>query len=214
MLDGPRLPPAGGQPAKRLVVLLHGYGADGNDLIDIGRYWAPQFPDAAFVAPNAPEPCSENPIGRQWFPLPVIDLDLIDRGAQQAASVINAFLDSELTSHGLSDSDLALVGFSQGTMMALEVGLQRVSPPAGIVGYSGLLAGPYRLEKTATGKPPILLVHGEADPLVPVMALHAAVPILGAAGFPVEWHVSPGLEHGIDPRGLELGAEFLKRVLQ
>ncbi|MCP4385588.1 MAG: phospholipase [Hyphomicrobiales bacterium] len=213
MLDGPRIPPAGGKPARRLVVLLHGYGADGNDLIDIGRFWAPQMPETAFVAPNAPEPCPDNPMGRQWFPLTVIDLQLIDQGVQQAAPMLDAYLDAELAGHGLAGADLALVGFSQGTMMALEVGLRRPVPPAGIIGYSGLLAGPERLDKASSGKPPILLIHGEADPLVPVMALHAAVPVLGAAGLPVEWHVSPGLEHGIDARGLESGADFLRRVL-
>ncbi|WP_421725616.1 alpha/beta hydrolase [Bauldia sp.] len=213
MLDGPRIPPANGGPAKSLVVLLHGYGADGNDLIDIGRFWAPQFPDTAFVSPNAPEPCPENPIGRQWFPLSVIDLHLIDQGVQSAAPVLNDFLDAELARHGLDDTRLALVGFSQGTMMALEVGPRRSPPPAGIVGYSGLLAGPERLE-TAPERPPVLLVHGEADPLIPVLAMHATVPALGAADFQVEWHVSPDLEHGIDAKGLELGGAFLQRVLR
>jgi len=214
MIDGPRLPPASGGPAKHLVVFLHGYGADGNDLIDIGRYWAAALPDAAFVSPHAPEPCAQAPMGRQWFPLTVIDMDLIADGVRQAAPAVDAFLDAELASLGLSDAELALVGFSQGAMMALHVGPRRRSPIAGIVGYSGMLAGPEQLVEEATGKPPILLVHGEADPVVPVMALKAAVPALGAAGFDVEWHVSPGLEHGIDNVGLELGASFLRRVLK
>jgi phospholipase/carboxylesterase len=126
---------------------------------------------------------------------------------------LNAFLDGELARHRLVDKDLALVGFSQGTMMALHVGPRRKGGIAGIVGYSGLLAGPEYLAAEAAHKPPILLVHGEADPLIPVVALHAAAPVLGAAGLSVEWHVSPGLGHGIDPEGLTLGAEFLRRVL-
>lgn len=213
MIDGPRQPPANGGPARHLVVFLHGYGADGNDLIDIGRYWAAALPDTAFVSPHAPEPCGQAPMGRQWFDLPAIDLDIIDEGARMAAAPIHAFLDAELERHGLDESNLALVGFSQGTMMALEVGLRRSKPVAGIVGYSGVIAGNDRLAGEITARPPVLLVHGEADPLVPVMALHASVPVLAAVEVPVEWHVRPGLEHGIDPEGLELGAEFLKRVL-
>lgn len=213
MLDGPRIAPASGGKARHLVVFLHGYGADGNDLIDIGRHWAPFLPDTAFVSPHAPEPCAEAPVGRQWFPLSVIDPHHIEQGVRNAAPALNAFLDAELSSLGLGDADLALVGFSQGTMMALEVGPRRPGPIAGIVGYSGMLAGPERLAEEANGKSPILLIHGEADPLIPVVALHAAVPALGAADFPVEWHVAPGLEHGIDPDGLRRGVEFLRRVL-
>ncbi|MCB1489864.1 MAG: dienelactone hydrolase family protein [Bauldia sp.] len=214
MIDGPRLPPASGGPAKHLVVFLHGYGADGNDLIDIARHWAPILPDTAFVSPHAPEPCAQAPMGRQWFPLTTIDVHLIAEGVRHAAPAVDAFLDAELASLGLTDAALALVGFSQGTMMALHVGPRRRSPIAGIIGYSGMLAGPERLGEEATGKPPILLVHGAADPVVPVMALHAAVPALGAAGFETEWHVAPGLEHGIDGDGLQLGAAFLRRVLR
>ncbi|SDB22944.1 alpha/beta hydrolase [Bauldia litoralis] len=213
MIDGPRIPPASGGPARHLVVLLHGYGADGNDLIDIGRHWAPLLPDTAFVSPNAPEPCDQAPMGRQWFPLSMIDMDLIADGVRQAAPVVDAFLDSELASLGLTDANLALVGFSQGAMMALHVGPRRPAPIAGIVSYSGMLAGPERLAEEAVGKPPVLLVHGDADPIVPVMALHGAVPALAEAGFAAEWHVSPGLEHGIDGAGLQLGAAFLRRVL-
>ena len=212
MLDGPRIAPANGGPARHLVVFLHGYGADGRDLIDIGRHWAPYLPDTAFASPNAPDPCDELPGGRQWFPLALGDLHAYWLGVQSAAPALDAFLDAELARHGLLDRDLALVGFSQGTMMALHVGPRRKGRIAGIVGYSGLLAGPEYLAAEAANKPPILLVHGEADPLIPVVALHAAAPVLGAAGITVEWHVSPGLGHGIDPEGLALGAGFLRRV--
>ena len=213
MIDGPRLPPASGGPARRLVVFLHGYGADGNDLIDLGRMFGPILPDTAFVAPHAPEPCDQSPMGRQWFPLAMGDMHLYLRGVEHAAPALQAFLDAELARLDLTDGDLALVGFSQGTMMALHVGVRRKAPIAGIVGYSGLLAGPEQLAGPGINKVPILLVHGDADPVIPVVALHAAVQSLGASGFTAEWHVSRGLAHGIDENGLRLGADFLRRVL-
>jgi phospholipase/carboxylesterase len=212
ILDGPRLPPANGGAAEHLVVFLHGYGADGNDLIDIGRHWGPYLPDTAFVSPNAPEPCAESPAGRQWFPLALGDLDDIWRGVRAAAPVLDAFLDAELARHRLTDARLALVGFSQGTMMALHVGPRRAGRIAGIVGYSGFLAGAGHFATEARQAPPVLLVHGEADPLIPVAALHAATPVLGAAGLAVEWHIAKGLGHGIDSDGLKLGLDFLKRA--
>jgi phospholipase/carboxylesterase len=212
-LDGPRLEPANGGPATSLVVLLHGYGADGNDLIDIGRALAPLMRGTAFVSPHAPEACADAPMGRQWFHLSLADLDQLWPGVRQAAPSLNAFLDAELTRLGLSEQNLAVLGFSQGAMMALHVGPRRQAPVAGIIGYSGYLAGPEHLGE-APHRPPILLVHGEDDRTVPVLALHAAAPALKAAGFPVEWHVRPGLGHGIDMDGLRLGAEFLLRVLK
>ncbi len=213
MIDGPRLPPRNGAPARKLVVFLHGYGADGNDLIDLGRMFAPILPDAAFVSPNAPDPCDQSPMGRQWFPLAMGDPHLYWLGVEHAAPALNAFLDAELARLGLTDRDLALVGFSQGTMMALHVGLRRKTPIAGIVGYSGLVAGPEHLADPGVHKVPVLLVHGDADPIIPVMALHASVQALGGADFLTEWHVSPSLAHGIDEAGLRLGADFLRRVL-
>jgi phospholipase/carboxylesterase len=212
-LDGPRLAPANGRPATSLVVLLHGYGADGNDLIDLARAFAPVLPGTAFVSPHAPEPCADAPMGRQWFPLALGELHLLWPGVQRAAPAVHAFLDAELARLGLPDSRLALVGFSQGAMLALHVGPRRRSPVAGIVGYSGYLIGTDHLAETAN-RPPVLLVHGADDMTVPVLALHASAPALGAAGFPVEWHVRPGLGHGIDADGLRLGADFLTRVLK
>jgi len=212
-LDGPRLKPANGRPATSLVVLLHGYGADGNDLIDIGRALAPVLPGTAFASPHAPEPCADAPTGRQWFPLSLTNLHLLWPGVQQAAPGLNAFLDDELARLGLTEESLALVGFSQGAMLALHVGPRRKSSVAGIISYSGYLVGTEHLMETAH-RPPILLVHGEEDMTVPVLALHAAAPALGAAGFDVEWHVRPGLGHGIDMDGLRLGADFLSRILK
>jgi phospholipase/carboxylesterase len=213
MIDGPRLAPASGGAATSLVVFLHGYGADGNDLIDIGRQLAPILPDTAFVSPNAPDPCDGAPYGRQWFPLAAIEPHLLYAGTNAAAPALDAFLDAELARHGLSDRNLALVGFSQGTMMALHVAFRRKAALAGVVGYSGLIAGPEHLPADIRSKPPVILVHGDMDQVVPAMAMNAAVRALGQVEVPVEWHLRPGLPHGIDGEGLRLGAEFLRRVL-
>jgi phospholipase/carboxylesterase len=213
LLDGPRIAPAGGGPARGLVVFLHGYGADGNDLIGLGQVLAPVLPEAAFVSPHAPGWHPEVPGGRQWFPLAGTDAVKLRAGVLGAAPALNAFLDAELARHGLGDEALALVGFSQGTMLALHVGPRRKGRIAGIVGYSGLLPDPEFLTHEMRHRPPVLLVHGEADPLIPAMATYAAVQVLGQAGFQVEWHIRPGLEHGIDEEGLTLGADFLRRVL-
>jgi phospholipase/carboxylesterase len=212
MIDGPRIHPVG-RPARSLVVFLHGYGADGNDLIDLGRIWAPSLPDTAFVSPHAPRPCEETPMGRQWFPLAGIDPARLRDGVVAAAPVLDAFLDAELARHKLTEDRLALVGFSQGTMIALHVAPRRAKLMAGVVGYSGLIPGPEFLAAEVKQKPPVLLVHGDADPLIPSMALFAATRVLGDAGFKVEWHVEPGLAHGIDQKGMDLGLDFLKRVL-
>jgi phospholipase/carboxylesterase len=217
-LDGPRVAPRSGQ-AKQLVVFLHGYGADGNDLIDIGRAWAGLLPDAAFVSPHAPRPCGQAPTGREWFPLTFRDPGERWAGVNTAAPALDAFLDAELKRLGLPPSALALVGFSQGTMMALHVGLRRPVPPAAIVGYSGMLAMPEDIDDPAAftaeikSRPPVLLVHGDQDPLIPVQALFHAAQSLAALEMPVEWHISPGVGHGIDQEGLRQGGEFLARRL-
>ena len=214
-LDGPRLAPRSGT-AKQLVVFLHGYGADGNDLIDIGRAWAVPLPDAAFVSPHAPRPCGQAPSGREWFPLTMRDPGERWRGVTMAAPGLETFLDAELTRAGLPPSALALVGFSQGTMMALHVGLRRAVAPAAIVGYSGLLALPDSADPATfaaeiKSRPPVLLVHGDQDPLIPIDALFHAAQGLAALEVPVEWHISAGVGHGIDQEGLRHGGEFLAR---
>jgi phospholipase/carboxylesterase len=214
-LDGPRLNPQSG-PARQLVVFLHGYGADGNDLIDIGRAWQEYLPHAAFVSPHAPEPCGQAPVGRQWFPLTFRDPNERWIGVNKAAPGLQRFLDAELERHKLPPSALALVGFSQGTMMALHVGLRRTAATAAIVGYSGLLVVPPESELEAfaaeiKSRPPVLLVHGERDELIPVQALFQAAQGLSALGVSVEWHLSAGVGHGIDAEGLRHGGEFLAR---
>ncbi|HET9617402.1 MAG TPA: prolyl oligopeptidase family serine peptidase [Pseudolabrys sp.] len=214
-LDGPRLEPRSGTP-KQLVVFLHGYGADGNDLIDIGRAWQQLLPDAAFVSPHAPNPCGQAPMGREWFPLTMRDPNERWTGVNAAAPVLNAFIDAELKRRNLPDSALALVGFSQGTMMSLHVGLRRAAAPAAIVGYSGMLVVPEDIDPDQfageiRSRPPVLLVHGDQDQLIPVQALMHAAQGLAALEVPVEWHISPGVGHGIDQEGLRQGGEFLVR---
>ena len=212
-IDGPRLMPKSGAAPRKLVVFLHGYGADGNDLIGLGEAWAELLPDALFVSPHAPEPCGGAPFGRQWFELTFRNPGERWRGVNKAAPTLNAFLTNELATHGLSDADMALVGFSQGTMMALHVGLRRQAAPGAILGYSGMLAGPEHLEAEKAAAPPVMLIHGDRDEVIPVQALLQAAQALGRAEIPVEWHVSEGIGHGIAPDGLELGARFVARAL-
>ena len=214
-LDGPRLSPRSGT-ARQLVIFLHGYGADGNDLIEIGRAWQPLLPQAAFVSPHAPEPCGQAPVGRQWFALTFRDPNERWVGVNKAAPVLERFIDAELARHRLPPQALALVGFSQGTMMALHVGLRRAVAPAAIVGYSGLLVVPPQGELDALAaeikaRPPVLLVHGDQDELIPAEALFQTTQGLADLGVPAEWHLSPGVGHGIDPEGLRHGGEFLAR---
>ena len=211
-IDGPRMAPASGGPAQQLVIFAHGYGADGNDLIGLGSQLQPVLPNAEFVSPNAPARCAGSPFGYEWFPITRLDPDEYWKGVQQAAPVLDAFIDNELARTGLTMADLALVGFSQGTMMALHVGLRRTEPPAAIIGFSGALAGAEHLEAEIRCKPPVLLVHGEADEVIPVQAIHQASQALGNVDVPVRWHISSGIGHGIDGTGLALGAEFLRDV--
>ena len=202
-LSGPRLEPLKG-PATHLVVLCHGYGADGNDLLGLAPHWQRLLPGAAFAAPNAPEPCPG--AGYQWFPISRIDPHEMHKGVVGAAGILEAFLDAELARLALNPDRLALVGFSQGTMMALHVGLSRDLRPAAIVGFSGLLTGAVTPLKDA---PPVLLAHGHADTLIPPEALFVTAAQLGAAGLRVQWHLSPGLGHGIDATEIEIAGRFL-----
>lgn len=226
MIDGPRLPPRQGS-AQQLVVLLHGYGSDGNDLIELARHWAGLLPQAAFAAPHAPGqvPGMEAMSGgRQWFGLSEYDPGMLRRdphhagaiyekllaGAEQAAPSLDAFLDAELARHALPADRLALVGFSQGTMMALHVGLRRRQGPAAILGYSGALVGAAKLKDQARQpSPPILLVHGSDDDVVPLEAMFDSLNGLNEAGIPARWHLCLGLPHSIDQEGLLLGGHFL-----
>lgn len=213
-LEGPRQAPQQGDKPEHLVVFLHGLGADGNDLIGLAPVLAPLFPKAAFVSPDAPMPCDMAPMGRQWFSLQSRAPEDLYAGAEGAREALDAFLDAELERNGLDDSRLALFGFSQGTMMALHTALRRPTPIAGVAGFSGHLVGMERLAGEIKSRPPVMLVHGDADEVVPFGAMQAAEQALRAAGVPVEAHARSGLGHGIDQQGLQLAAGFLQRIFQ
>jgi len=212
-LTGPsRAPASGGKPTS-LVILLHGLGADGNDLIDLAQHLAPLLPDTAFVAPNAPEPCDMAPYGYQWFSLQDRTPSVIAAGVDRSAPILERFIEDQLAKHHLDARRLALVGFSQGTMMSLHVGPRLDPGPAAIVGFSGRLIAPQRLAGEKRSSPPTLLIHGDADQVVPFDSLAAGVAGLAAVGIPVEGLRRPGLGHGIDGPGLNAAAQFLMKHL-
>lgn len=204
-------PSSGGAP-KQVVMFLHGLGANGMDLIGLAREWDQLLPDAVFVSPDAPFPCDMAPVGYQWFSLQEWTPESILRGVEQAAPILNDYIDQMLAHYNLADENLALVGFSQGTMMSLYAGPRRAKKIAGIVGYSGALVGAETLDGQGIQKPPVLLVHGEADNVVPFAAYHHAMGSLRGAGFSVSGISRPHLPHGIDEEGIEAGAKFLSGV--
>ncbi|CAH2601443.1 Phospholipase [Rhodovastum atsumiense] len=210
MLDGPRWGPKEGRAAQ-LVVLCHGVGADGHDLIDLAPWWATAMPQAAFVAPDAPFPYDGAPMGRQWFGLWDRTPTQLEAGVDAAAPLLGAFIDAELARLGLPADAYALMGFSQGAMTALHTGLRRPVPPRVILAFSGALLAPHRLGE-APARPPVLLVHGEVDEVVPPSRSREAEAALLAAGFPVESLFCPRLGHGIDEAGLARGALALQRA--
>jgi len=212
-LSGPSRPPLAGGKPRRLVILLHGLGADGNDLIGLQQYWARLVPDAEFVSPNAPFPCDMAAYGYQWFSVQDRSPAAVLAGVRAAAPSLDGFIDEELETRGLTEADAALVGFSQGTMMSLYVGLRRERKLAGILGYSGRLIAADLVAGELRSRPPVLLVHGTDDPVVPFESLARAEAALQAAGVPVETLACVGIEHSIDPEGLERGGRFLREVL-
>ena len=212
-LLGPSFGPRADGPPRQLVVLLHGVGADGQDLIGLAPMLAEFLPYARFVAPDGPQPCDLAPYGRQWFSLQDRRPAAMLAGAERTAAVVDGFLDAALERLSLDDRHLALVGFSQGTMMSLLVGPRRPRAMAAILGFSGALLGPEALPQAARSRPPVMLIHGDADDVVPADALFAAVDGLAAAEIPVQWILRPDLPHSIDPYGVAAGGKFLKNML-
>ena len=195
------------------LVLLHGLGADGSDLIGLAPLLAEHLPDAAFHAPDAPFPCDMAPYGRQWFSLQDRRPAPMLAGVRRAAPMVDVYLDALLTNYGLEDGRLALLGFSQGTMMSLHVALRRTRPLAAVLGFSGALVGAEGLAAEVRSRPSVMLVHGDMDDIVPAEAMMLAVDGLQAAEIPVSWLLRPGLPHSIDPEGIAAGAEFLRNAL-
>jgi phospholipase/carboxylesterase len=205
-LSGPVLAPASGGPPRQLVVLVHGYGADGEDLIGLGQHWRETFPHALFAAPNAPTRCAQNPFGYEWFP---IDFEAMTEsvrvGVPEAAATLSGYLESLWSRTKLGAADTILVGFSQGAMLALRVGLSVRPAVAGIVSFSGALMPPDEV----TVRPPVLLVHGDLDQVVDPRLTADAASWLEGHGFPVERHLSRGIAHGIAPDGLAVATHFI-----
>lgn len=222
-LEGAFYPTRNLGPATSVVVFLHGYGASGDDLIDFSAYFTGNLPDTAFYAPDAPEPCEITPFGFQWFSLDAFDPDLLRRdprtlpraledlaeGAASAAPLLNDYLSAIMERHGIGPERLAVVGFSQGTMMALEVVLRREVAIAALVGFSGALAGASRLSTGIRCRPPVLLIHGDADEMVPYGAMSLANHALAGSGVDVRTHTCRGLGHGIDDHGLFVARDFI-----
>ncbi len=215
VLDDGRRAAASGK-ATSLVVFLHGYGADGNDLLGLADPLAVHLPDTVFRAPDAPERCAANPMGYQWFPIPWIDGSSEEEartGMAAAVEDLDAYLDAVLAEEGLSADQMVLFGFSQGTMMALHIAPRRTKQVAAVVGFSGRLMDPEHLADEAVSRPPTLLIHGDQDEVVPPESLPDAGKALTAAGFEVFAHVMKGTGHGIAPDGLSVALAFIRERL-
>ncbi len=215
-LNGPTLAPVSGGKPQQLVIMLHGIGSDGDDLIGLAPYFQKILPEAFFISPHAPfafdmaSPGIQS--GHQWFSFQDDSAAAILAGAQTAAPILDAFIDQQLAAAGLADDKLALIGFSQGTMMALHVGFRRANPMAGILGYSGMLVAPELLAESIKSRPPVYLVHGDADEVVPATALPEAVAGLETVGVDVKSHSCPGLGHSLDDDGIGHGLEFIAAI--
>ncbi|MEP2641728.1 alpha/beta fold hydrolase [Roseobacter sp.] len=212
---GRRAPVSG--DTRSVVVFLHGYGANGADLLGLADPLAEHLPDTLFVAPDAPEACAGAPMGFQWFPIPWIDgssEEESERGMMQAVEDLNAFLDALMVDEDVLPEQVVLFGFSQGTMMALHVAPRREDEIAGVVGFSGRLLSPETLADEAVVRPPVLLVHGDADDVVPPQSLPQAVEALQEAGWQgVFAHIMKGTAHGIAPDGLSVALAFMRDKL-
>jgi phospholipase/carboxylesterase len=198
---------------KHLVILAHGLGADGQDLIGLADELAHYLPDTTFISPDAPFSCDMAPYGRQWFSLQSRAEADLEREVKTAQPILNAYIDAKLEEYQLTIDKLALIGFSQGTMTSLYTALRREDSVAGIVGFSGAMVAATKLPREVQSKPPVCLIHGDADPVVPFESMAIAERSLKAADIAVETHRRPGLPHGIDPQGLKIAGEFLQKHL-
>lgn len=212
-LNGPEQKPLSGKKAKQLIILLHGLGANGDDLFGLVPYFEKALPDAHFISPNAPFACDMAPFGYQWFSLQDRDEDAILKGVRKAEPILNHFIDKKKAELGLADKDIALVGFSQGTMLSLHTAIRREKPLGAILGYSGAIVAPHFIKDECKSKPEICLIHGEADDVVPFDAFNNAMSVLQKQGFQVHGYSQEGLGHGIDPAGMQIGIDFLKNAL-
>ena len=209
IVNGASLKPRSGAAPRKIVLLLHGFGSSGTDMISLAPQWQDALPDTLFLAPHAPQRCGMMGAGYQWWGLSGFSPSALAAGAAAAAPALDAFIDRKLAQYGLTEADLALGGFSQGTMMALHVALRRPQTVAAVVGYSGMLTGAAELAHRHFSKPPVLLVHGTADPVVPIAALHMAESELKRLGVAVTTHIAFGVAHSVDPVGLRLGRDFV-----
>jgi phospholipase/carboxylesterase len=201
-----------GGPPKQALVLLHGYGSDGQDLIGLAGYWRQMLPDAIFLAPNAPEPCRQNPGGYQWFDIDPDRPDYRAEGAATARPVIVEFLADLWTQTGLAAGNTVLTGFSQGAMMALHTGLSLEEKLLGIVSFSGALIPPPALRDGRGAKPPVCLIHGDSDPVVAPQFSVEAKRVLEEHGIAVRYHVEPNAGHTITEDGLAFASRFIEDV--
>ncbi len=208
-LSGPELPSTSGV-TKRLVIFLHGLGADGNDLLSLAPMLG--LPDTHFMSPHAPFNCDMAPYGYQWFSLRDRNPARITEEIKIAEPMLNAYIDAALTRFRLTPQDVAIIGFSQGSMMSLHTAPRRLEPIAGVVAISGALMGGKALAREVRSRPSVCLIHGTADEVVPFMAMEDAESALEAAAIPVESHARPDLGHGIDEVGITIMAGFLKQI--
>ena len=214
MISGPIIEPSSGNSPKQMIIFVHGYGADGNDLIGLANYFQSILPEAIFLSPHAPEACSMNPSGYQWFDLTSTDPAVLWSKILVAADHLNEFIDSKLLEYNIPEENLALIGFSQGTMMSLHVSLRRKNTMAAVLGYSGRLIGADLLKDDLISKPSIYLIHGDQDPMVPYQESLTAEKVLKEYSIDIKTHISKHTQHSIAEDGLRIGVDFLASKLK
>ena len=214
MISGPIIEPSSGNSPKQMIIFVHGYGADGNDLIGLANYFQSTLPEAIFLSPHAPEACSMNPSGYQWFDLTSTDPAVLWSKILVAADHLNEFIDSKLLEYNIAEENLALIGFSQGTMMSLHVSLRRKNTMAAVLGYSGRLIGADLLKDDLISKPSIYLIHGDQDSMVPYQESLTAEKVLKEYSIDIKTHISEHTQHSIAEDGLRIGVDFLASKLK